>query len=98
LVARFQSAPKETYVKAIKRIFRYLKGTLDFVLWYSRNKDFTLTADTDADWVGSIDDKKRTSGGALFLGNSWLSKNKISISLSTVEVEYVAATCCTQVL
>jgi hypothetical protein len=85
LVARFQSAPKETHVQAVKRIFRYLKGTLDFVLWYSRSKDFTLTTYTDADWEGSIDDKKSTSGGALFLGNclvSWC-KKQTSISLST---------------
>jgi hypothetical protein len=102
LVARFQSAPKETHVQAVKRIFRYLKGTLDFGLWYSRSKDFTLTTYTDADWEGSIDDKKSTSGGALFLGNclvSWLRKKQTSISLSTTEAEYIAATtCCTQVL
>jgi hypothetical protein len=63
--------------KQVKRIFKYLKGTLDFGLWYSRSKDFTLTTYTDADWEGSIYDKKSTSGGALFLGNylvSWLSK------------------------
>jgi hypothetical protein len=51
LVARFQSAPKETHVQAIKRIFKYLKGTLDFGLWYSRSKDFTLTTYTDVDWA-----------------------------------------------
>jgi hypothetical protein len=51
LVARFQSAPKETHVQAVKRIFKYLKGTLDFGLWYSRSKDFTLTTYTDADWA-----------------------------------------------
>jgi hypothetical protein len=88
LVARFQSTPKETHVQAVKRIFRYLKGTLDFGLWYSRSKDFTLTTYTDADWVGSIDDKKSTSGGAFFLGNclvSWLSKKQTSISLSTTK-------------
>jgi hypothetical protein len=102
LVAIFQSTPKETHVQEVKRIFRYLKGTLDFGLWYSRSKDFTLTTYTYADWAQSIDDKKSTSGGELFLGNflvSWLRKNKTSISLSMVEVKYIAATtCCTQVL
>jgi hypothetical protein len=47
-------------VKEIKRICIYLKGTLDFGLWYSRSKGFTLTAYTDVYWVGSIDDKKST--------------------------------------
>jgi hypothetical protein len=49
LVARFQSAPKETHMKEIKRIFRYLKGTLDFGLLYPKAEDFTLNAYTDVD-------------------------------------------------
>eukprot|EP00253_Pinus_taeda_P030056 PITA_30056 len=57
---------------------------------------------TDADWVGSVDDRKSTSGGAFFMGSklvSWLSKKQRSIALSTVEAEYVvAASCCTQLL
>jgi hypothetical protein len=57
---------------------------------------------TDADWVGSIDDRRSTSGAAFYLGEclvSWLSNKQSSISLSTVEVEYIAAAaCCTWVL
>eukprot|EP00253_Pinus_taeda_P026560 PITA_26560 len=64
--------------------------------------DLTLHAYTDADWVGSVDDRKSTSGGAFFMGSrlvSWLNKKQSSISLSTAEAEYVAATsCCTQLL
>jgi hypothetical protein len=71
-------------------------------LWYSIGKDFTLIAYKDADWEGSIDYKKSSSGGEFFLGNYlvlWLSKKKTSISLSIEEVKYIiAATCCTQVL
>lgn len=77
MVGRFQYAPKETHVQAIKRIFKYIKGTLDFGLWYSKSEDFTLTTYTDVDWRGSVDDRKGTSGGQLILGNylvSWLSK------------------------
>jgi hypothetical protein len=51
LVTRFQFVPKETHMKAIKTIFRYLTGTLDFGLWYPKTKDFTLTTYTDADWA-----------------------------------------------
>jgi hypothetical protein len=50
LVARFQVAPKETHVQAVKIIFKYLKGTLDFNLWYSRGEYFTLTTYTM--WIG----------------------------------------------
>ena len=77
LVARFQDFPMETHVVAVKRIFRYLKGTMDYGLWYPRSKNLSLTAFTDIDWVGSINDRKSTSGGAFFLGDclvSWLSK------------------------
>jgi hypothetical protein len=86
LVGRFQSTPKETHLKVVKRIFIYLQATLDFGLWYPKTKEFTLNAYTDADWEGSIDDRKSTSGGAFFLGKclvAWLSKKQTSISLST---------------
>jgi hypothetical protein len=101
-VARFQEAPKESHVLAVKRIFRYLKGTEEFGLWYPKGKDLSLIAYTDADWAGCIDDRRSTSGPAFYLGEclvSWLSKKQSSISLSTAEAEYIAAAaCCTQVL
>jgi hypothetical protein len=75
---------------------------MTYGLWYPRNQSLQLTAYSDADWANCIDERKRTSGGAFFLGNSlvvWLSKKQGSISLSTTVAEYiVAATCCTQVL
>ena len=75
---------------------------MDFGLRYSKGENFTLIAYTDADWAGSIDDKKSTSGGAFFLRKCllpWLSKKKPSISLSTTKAEYIdAASYCTQVI
>ena len=54
------------------------------------------------DWVGSLDDRKITSGNAFFLGEclvAWSSRKQSSISLSTTEAEYIAAAeCCTQIL
>ncbi|KAH9299953.1 hypothetical protein KI387_011536, partial [Taxus chinensis] len=94
MVARFQVGPKESHVQVVKRIFRYLKGTMEYGLWYPKGKDFTLTAYTDSDWAGCVDDRKSTSEGAFFLGNSlvsWLSKKQNSISLSTAKAEYIAA-------
>jgi hypothetical protein len=48
-VAQFQAAPKESPVLVVKRIFRYLKGTKEFGLWYSKGKDLSLIAYTDVD-------------------------------------------------
>jgi hypothetical protein len=67
-VGRFQSTPKETHLKAIKRILKYLQATLDFGLWYPKMKEFTLNSCNDADWASSIDDRKSTNGGAFYLG------------------------------
>jgi hypothetical protein len=101
-VARFQAEPKESHVLAVKRIFRYLKGTKEFGLWYPKENDLSLIAYTDADWAGCIDDRRSTSGVTFYLGEclvSWRSKKQSSIFLSTTEAEYIAATtCCTQVL
>lgn len=83
-------------------IFKYLQGTQDFGLWYSKNTDFALHAYTSVDWAGNVDDHKITSGGELCLEPnlvSWLSKKHSSIILSIVEEEYVVgASCCTQLL
>lgn len=72
------------------------------MVWYPRNHNFQLLAYSNADWANCVDERKSTSGGAFFLGESsvaWLSKKQSSISLSTTEAEYIAtATCCTQIL
>lgn len=101
MVVRFQSKPKESHVLAVKRIFRYLKGTIDLGLWYPSKDSLTFRAYSDVDWASCIDDRKSTTGGAFFLGESlisWISKKQSSISLSTTEVEYIAEVeCSTQI-
>eukprot|EP00253_Pinus_taeda_P013491 PITA_13491 len=62
IVGRFQANPKETHLQAVKRIFKYLQGTQNYGLWYPTDTDLTLHAYTDADWAGSVDDRKSTSG------------------------------------
>ena len=75
---------------------------MDYGLWYPKNHNFQLSVYLDVDWDNYVDERKSTSGGEFFLGDSlvsWLRKKQGSISLSTTEVEYIApATCCTQVL
>ena len=95
IVARFQVVPKEYHFVAVKIIFRYLKGTSDYGIFYDRSSNFTLCVNTILDWVGSMDDRKSISGGAFFLGGilvSWLSKKQYCTSQSIEEEEYVAAT------
>jgi chaperone required for assembly of F1-ATPase len=81
----------------VKRIFRYLKETKDFGLWYPKGNDLSLVAYTDANWIGSIDDRRSTSGADFYLGDclvSWLRKKQSSTSFFAVEAKYIATTTC----
>ena len=66
IVIRFSANPKENHLMAVKRIMRYLKGTKEFGLYYNKNERFELRVHTDVHWVGNIDDRKSTNGGAFF--------------------------------
>nr|GEV09512.1 reverse transcriptase domain-containing protein [Tanacetum cinerariifolium] len=102
MCVRYQANPNEHHVLAVKRIFRYLKGTINLGLWYPKDFGFDLTAYSDADHAGCHLDKKSTSGSVQFLGDKlvcWSSKKQNYASISTTESEYVAvSSCCAQVL
>ena len=102
LCARFQADPKESHLIAVKRIFRYLKGTPNLGIWYPKDTGFNLVGYTDSDFAGCKIDRKSTSGSCQFLGRrlvSWYSKKQHSVSTSTAEAEYIAAgSCCAQIL
>ncbi|XP_070039178.1 secreted RxLR effector protein 161-like [Nicotiana tomentosiformis] len=68
LCARFQANPKESHLKAIKRILKYLRGTPDLCLWYLIGYNFDQVGYADADYAGFHVDKKSTSGTTHFLG------------------------------
>ena len=89
LCARFQADPKESHLIAVKRIFRYLKGTPNLGIWYPKDTGFDLIGYTDSDYAGCKIDRKSTSGSCQFLGRrlvSWFSKKQHSVSTSTAEV------------
>nr|GEX99101.1 uncharacterized mitochondrial protein AtMg00810-like [Tanacetum cinerariifolium] len=73
MCARYQAKPTEKNLHAIKRIFRYLKGTLNMGLCYPKDSGFALTAFADADYAGCQDTRRSTSGSAQFLGGRLLS-------------------------
>ncbi|GJX18349.1 hypothetical protein Tco_0219181 [Tanacetum coccineum] len=102
LCARYQAKPTKKHLYAVKWIFRYLKGTINMGLWYSKYTGMSLTAYADADHAGCQDTRRSTSRSAQFLGDklvSWSSKKQKSTTISSTEVEYIALSeCCAQML
>nr|GEY68185.1 hypothetical protein [Tanacetum cinerariifolium] len=90
---RYQSRPIEKHLKEVKRIFRYLRGTVNMGLWYLKDSSFKLKAFSYAYHAGCIDTRKSTSGGIQFLGDklvSWMSKKQNCTAMSSAETEYIA--------
>ncbi|XP_075091771.1 secreted RxLR effector protein 161-like [Nicotiana tabacum] len=90
---KFQSAPKESHLTAVKRIIRYLIRTVSHGLWYPRSNNFKLEGFSDADLAGDKEDRKSTSGTCQLLGKaliSWNNKKQGSVALSTTKAEYIA--------
>ncbi|GJV67032.1 ribonuclease H-like domain-containing protein [Tanacetum coccineum] len=94
--------PREPYFSALKRILRYVRGTLDYGLQLFSSSTTDLVSYSDADWAGCPTTRRSTSGYCVFLGNnllSWSSKRQPTLSRSSVEAEYrgvanvVAETC-----
>ena len=83
--------PCNAHMGALKRILRYLQGTLSFGLHLYKSSIDNLVAYTDADWGGCPDTRRSTSGYCVFLGDNlifWSSKRQPTISKSSAEAEY----------
>ncbi|GJV96951.1 hypothetical protein Tco_1548528 [Tanacetum coccineum] len=94
LCARFQEAPKTSHLEAVKRIFRYIKGTTHLGLWYPKGTDIETVVYADFDHAGDYVDRKSTSSICTFVGcclTSWFSKKQTALAISTTEAEYVSA-------
>ncbi|XP_066365373.1 uncharacterized mitochondrial protein AtMg00810-like [Miscanthus floridulus] len=92
-VCLFMHDPREPHLAALKRILRYLRGTLSLGLTMRRSSPTELVVYTDADWAGCPDTRRSTSGYAVFLGDnlvSWSSKRQHTVSRSSAEAEYRA--------
>nr|GEU47315.1 hypothetical protein [Tanacetum cinerariifolium] len=89
--------PTKNYIVVIKRVFWYLRGTINWGLWYPKDTTMVLTVYADADHAGCQDTKRSTSGSAQFLGDilvSWSSKKQKGTAISTTEAEYIAMSGC----
>eukprot|EP00252_Welwitschia_mirabilis_P004570 TRINITY_DN14889_c0_g1_i4.p1 TRINITY_DN14889_c0_g1~~TRINITY_DN14889_c0_g1_i4.p1 ORF type:complete len:342 (-),score=63.55 TRINITY_DN14889_c0_g1_i4:372-1256(-) len=93
VVARFMSNPKEKHWNVVKKILRYVAGTLHFGLLYGKQESPTFHAYCDADWGGCLDTLKSTIGSAFMIGEfliAWISKKQSLVAQSIAESEYVA--------
>ncbi|KAM1079132.1 hypothetical protein ACFX2B_013731 [Malus domestica] len=91
-VCQFMQHPMVSHFTAVKRILRYLKGTMSCGITYSQG-DLALSAFSDADWARDPNDWRSTTGSVVFLGNnpiSWSSKKQQTVSRSSTEAEYRA--------
>nr|GEZ62351.1 copia protein [Tanacetum cinerariifolium] len=106
MCARYQASPTKKHLEALKRVFRYLRRTINWGLWYLKDTAMALTAYTDADHAGCQDTRRSTSESTQFLSDklvNWLSKKQKSTTISTTEAEYISmsgfaiALCCNDV-
>ena len=94
VLSRFMHCASEVHLQAVKRIVRYVKGTIDYGVKYTHSQNFQFHGYSDSDWGGSIDDMKSTTGYCFSFGLdmfSWSSKKQNIVAQSTTEAEYVAA-------
>lgn len=102
LCAKYQSNPKESHLKVVKRVIRYVKRDSTLGLYYPKRDNFSLKAYCDADFVGCQTNRKSTSNICFLLGNAlvvWSWKKQNSIALSTTKVEYITTSSgCAQIL
>ncbi|GJY60131.1 putative ribonuclease H-like domain-containing protein [Tanacetum coccineum] len=97
MCARYQASPTKKHLEALKRVFWYLRGTINWGLWYPKDTIMALTAYADADHACCQDTRRSTSRSAQFLGDklvNWSSKKQKSIAILTTESEYIAMSGC----
>ncbi|KAK9065217.1 hypothetical protein SSX86_016600 [Deinandra increscens subsp. villosa] len=92
-VSQFLQQPTVIHYQHVKRILRYIKGTLDFGLTFSRSKYSNILGYSDADWARCIETRRSTYGYSIYLGGnlvSWSAKKQPTVARSSCESEYRA--------
>lgn len=93
ILSRFQTKSSEKLYIALKRVLRYVRGTLDCKLRFDTNCETLICGYVDSDWGGDVDDRKSTTGYVFKVYNcpvSWASKKQQTVSISSTEAEYIA--------
>jgi histone deacetylase 1/2 len=92
-VCQYLHAPKTVHWAAVKRILRYLKSDTGIGLKIRKSRSMLISAFSDSDWAGSLDDRRSTGGFAIYLGSnliSWNARKQATVSRSSTEAEYKA--------
>jgi histone deacetylase 1/2 len=89
-VCQFLHAPTMVHWSAVKRILRYVCGTISIGLKIKKSKSMMVSAFSDADWADSVDDRRSARGFVVFLGDlvSWTTRKQAIVSRSSIEAEY----------
>lgn len=94
ILSRYQSCASQDLWNAIKRVLRYIQGTLKMSLVFTKNKNCNvITGFVDSDWAGDKADRKSTGGFVFKLFNcsiAWVTKKQPTVALSSTEAEFVA--------
>ena len=93
MVSQFMNNPNEEHMEAVYRILRYLKLTPGKGLYFGKSTDKSIKIYSDADWAGSVVDRRSTSGYCTYVwGNlvTWRSKKQSVVSRSSAEAEFRA--------
>lgn len=95
IVSRHMERPTKLHFNAVKRILRYVKGTVHYGLVYSEDsRNNVLTGFSDSDLAGQLDDRRSTGGMVFYLNDSvitWVSQKQRCVALSSCEAEFMAA-------
>ncbi|KAI3498732.1 hypothetical protein L1887_09191 [Cichorium endivia] len=95
IVSRYMETPKESHLKAVKHILRYIKGTVDYGLVYRKGGSGKLVGFSDSSHGMDLDDRKGTTGTVFYFSGSpitWSSQKQQTVALSSCEAEFMAAT------
>ncbi|XP_062085779.1 secreted RxLR effector protein 161-like [Humulus lupulus] len=99
VASRYMHHPKKPHLEAVRRMLRYVKDTINYGLVYKKGDEVKIVGYCDTDYAGDYDTRRSSTGYVFKLGSgavSWCNKTQPTVSLSTTEAEYRAATMAAQ--